>query len=43
MFLLPQAPGEDSVVEGKSDETPIALHGDKVEEFMDLLWALYAL
>jgi len=29
--------------EGDSDETPIYLQGDSVDEFRDLLWSLYAL
>ena len=29
--------------EGVTDENPIRLHGDTVDEFRDLLWSLYAL
>ena len=29
--------------EGDSDEQPIHLHGDSVDQFRDLLWCLYAL
>ena len=31
------------VGEGDSDDRPIYLHGDSVEQFGDLLWSLYAL
>jgi hypothetical protein len=30
-------------VEGETDDIPIRLHGDTVEEFSALLWSLYAL
>jgi hypothetical protein len=40
MFALPQG---DRAVEGRSDENPIILSGDKVSEFKNFLWALYAL
>ncbi|KAG0703784.1 hypothetical protein DFH29DRAFT_849905 [Suillus ampliporus] len=40
MFTLPQG---ESKEEGMSDDQPIVLHGDTVEEFRHFLWALYAL
>ncbi|KAJ7186752.1 hypothetical protein C8R46DRAFT_1342063 [Mycena filopes] len=40
MFELPQ--GVDTP-QGSTDEDPIVLAGDTVEEFRDLCWALYAL
>ena len=40
MFDLPQAEDEE---EGATDELPITLHGDAVQQFKHLLWALYAL
>jgi len=43
MFTLPQNPDEDSEVEGVSDQQPITLFGDTVEQFRALLWILYAL
>lgn len=30
-------------MEGETDDNPIHLHGDTVEEFRALLWSLYAL
>ncbi|OAX44325.1 hypothetical protein K503DRAFT_852740 [Rhizopogon vinicolor AM-OR11-026] len=39
MFTLPQ--GEST--EGLSDDNPIVLQGDSVQEFRHFLWALYAL
>jgi len=40
MFTLPQGNLE---AEGRSDDRPIILTGDKVSEFRHFLWALYAL
>ncbi|TFK52336.1 hypothetical protein OE88DRAFT_1627777 [Heliocybe sulcata] len=40
MFDLPQGEGP---MEGTSDESPIVLCGDSVEEFRNFLWAMYAL
>ncbi|KAK7468935.1 hypothetical protein VKT23_003430 [Stygiomarasmius scandens] len=40
MFTLPQGGLE---AEGRSDENPIVLSGDKASEFRHFLWALYAL
>ncbi|KAH7925584.1 hypothetical protein BV22DRAFT_1033856 [Leucogyrophana mollusca] len=40
MFTLPQG---DLPAEGTSDDNPIVLHGDTVEEFRNFLWVLYAL
>ncbi|THV02969.1 hypothetical protein K435DRAFT_817423 [Dendrothele bispora CBS 962.96] len=40
MFSLPQGGLE---AEGKSDDNPIVLPGDKASEFRHFLWALYAL
>lgn len=40
LLTLPQG---DKLVEGESDESPIVLPGDTVEEFRDLLWAFYSL
>ncbi|KAG9315873.1 hypothetical protein JVU11DRAFT_3522 [Chiua virens] len=39
LFSLPQG----DIVEGKSDDNPIVLHGDTPEEFRNFLWSLYAL
>jgi len=39
LFSLPQE--ELSTMEGSSDDNPIVLQGDKVEEFRALCWALY--
>ncbi|KAJ2926307.1 hypothetical protein H1R20_g10787, partial [Candolleomyces eurysporus] len=39
MFALPQGDHR----EGKSDDNPITLHGEKAFEFRHFLWALYAL
>ncbi|KAJ7069520.1 hypothetical protein C8F01DRAFT_1113027 [Mycena amicta] len=40
MFSLPQGQRE---VEGRSDDNPVILTGDTVDEFRHFLWALYAL
>ncbi|KAG7088147.1 hypothetical protein E1B28_012169 [Marasmius oreades] len=40
MFMLPQGSAE---AEGRSDENPIVLSGDKPSEFRNFLWALYSL
>lgn len=40
MFSLPSR-GDSG--EGTSDENPVVLSGDTVEEFQALLWVLYAL
>ena len=40
MFSLP--PGEAGV-EGTTDECPIWLQDDRVEQFRDFAWSLYAL
>ncbi|KAH7906716.1 hypothetical protein BJ138DRAFT_1161958 [Hygrophoropsis aurantiaca] len=40
MFTLPQG---ELPTEGASDDSPIVLHGDTVEEFRNFLWVLYAL
>lgn len=42
MFELP-VPTDGGEVEGMSDENPIVLTGDTVQEFKHFLWALYAL
>ncbi|OCH92654.1 hypothetical protein OBBRIDRAFT_818230 [Obba rivulosa] len=41
MFDMPEHPSHQ--VEGKSDECPIVLTGDTVQEFKNFLWTLYAL
>ncbi|EMD39797.1 hypothetical protein CERSUDRAFT_103745 [Gelatoporia subvermispora B] len=41
MFDMPEHPAHQ--VEGKSDENPIVLTGDSVQEFKNFLWVLYAL
>lgn len=41
MFSLPQ--GDQCEAEGQSDDNPIVLQGDTVDEFRNFLWALYAL
>ncbi|KAL0069102.1 hypothetical protein AAF712_003788 [Marasmius tenuissimus] len=40
MFTLPQGGAE---AEGRSDDNPIVLTGDKPSEFRNFLWALYSL
>jgi hypothetical protein len=40
MLSLPQG---DKLAEGNSDDNPIMLSGDTVEEFRDFLWTLYSL
>ena len=40
MFTLPQGECQE---EGLSDDNPIVLQGDSVQEFRHFLWALYAL
>jgi hypothetical protein len=37
------AVGKNPSSEGDSDEHPIRLQGDTVEDFRALMWALYAL
>jgi hypothetical protein len=43
MFSLPSSSTDDAQVEGTSDENPILLYGDTVEQFRALLFLLYAL
>lgn len=48
MFSLPppaQVTNDDLVIkgEGDSDDRPIHLQGDSIDEFRDLLWSLYAM
>lgn len=40
LFTLPQG---DYALDGSSDEHPVILRGDTVEEFRSFLWAMYAL
>ncbi|KAF5380694.1 hypothetical protein D9757_007036 [Collybiopsis confluens] len=40
LFSLPQGPLPP---QGRSDDNPIVLYGDKASEFRNFLWALYAL
>lgn len=40
MFAIPQGNLEE---DGSSDDNPLVLHGDTVQEFKSFLWSLYAL